>query len=125
MSTVQEQLNLASPTTIADMLRKVAIGDLIAGMVPTAKSRTGLASSTTHTEPEGGVISAVESPAGTALVIVGAGVTPAVGQVAIAYDAEGVATLTFQAAVTAYDVVATTIPSGLGAILAADSGAAT
>lgn len=125
MSTVQEQLNLASPTTIADMLRKVSIGDLIAGLVPRAVSRTGLASNTVQVEPEPGEIKSVESPAGTNLTIVGAGATPAAGEVAVAYDANGVATLTFQAAVTAYDVQKTVFPAGLGDTLAEDSGAAT
>ena len=125
MSTVQEQLNLGSPTTLPDMMRKVRIGDVLAGLVPTAQQRTGLTSNATQVEPEAGAISAVESPTGTALTIVGPGVTPGAGKVAIAYDADGVATLTFAAAVTAYDVVKQTLPADLGAILAEESGAST
>jgi len=125
MSTVQEQLNLASPTTIADMLRKVSFGDVLAGLVPRLEQRTGLASNAVQVEPEAGEIKAVESPSGTNLAIVGPGATPAAGEVAIAYDSNGVATLTFNAAVTAYDVVKTVLPTGLGDALAAESGAAT
>lgn len=132
MSTVQQQLNLASPTTLPDMLRKLPIGDIVASMIPQALSRTAFTSSATQIDRttdagagEAGVILAVESPAGTALSIVGPGVAPGATEVAIAYSSEGVPTLTFNAAVTAYDVVKQVLPSGLGTTLAADSGAAT
>lgn len=124
MSTVQEALDLANPNSIADMFRKVSIGSVLAGLIPRAISRTGLASNTVQVEPEAGEIKSVESPAGTNLIIVGAGATPGVGEVAVAYDANGVATLTFQAAVTAYDVQKTIFPDGLGDALAEESGTA-
>ena len=125
MSTVQEQLNLASPTTIADMFRKVVIGDILAGLVPTLQQRTGLAANAVQVEPSAGAITAVESPTGTALTIVGPGVAPGATEVSIAYDVNGVATLTFAAPVTDYDVVKTGLPADLGDILQEPSGAST
>lgn len=125
MSTVQENLNQSNPTTIADMLRKLPIGDLLAGMVPKVNARTGLVSGTVHVNDIPGAISAVESPVGTTLTIIGPGDTPAAGEVAVAYSTDGVATLTFQAAVTAYSALQTSLPADLGATLAAPSGAST
>lgn len=122
MSTTKEALNLANPTSVPDMLRKVSAGDILAGMVPTANARTGLASNTVQENDIAGAILAVESPAGTNLAIVGPGATPAVGEVAVAYDSNGLATLTFQAAVTAYTALQMTLPAGLGAAMASDSG---
>lgn len=123
MSSVKEALDIANPNNVADNLRAVTLGTLIEGLIPRTEARTGLASSATQVESEAGPIHAVESPAGTNLVIVGSGVTPAAGQVAIAYNAQGIATLTFNAAVTAYTVVKQVLPANLQTVLDADSGA--
>lgn len=122
MSTTKEALNLANPNSVPDMLRKVSAGDILGGLIPTANARTGLASNATQVNDLPGALLAVESPAGTNLTIVGPGATPAAGEVAVSYDADGVATLTFNAAVTAYTALQLTLPAGLGATLAADSG---
>ncbi len=122
MSTVQEALDLANPNFIAAMFRKVLIGDLLAGLIPAVNSRKGLASNAVQVNDVPGAILAVESPAGTDIPIVGPAATPGVGEVAIAYDTEGIATLTFQAAVTAYDALQTTLPAALGTTMAEDSG---
>ncbi len=124
MSTVQEALNQANPNCLADACRLVKLGDVIAGMIPSTVAETGLTSSDTQTLATAGQVVTVESPAGTALTIVGEGVAPAAGEVAVAYDTDGVATLTFNAAVTEYTVSQTTIPAGLGDVLASDSGCA-
>jgi hypothetical protein len=129
MSTVKEALDLANPTSLPDMLRKLPVGSLLSGLIPQALSRTAFTSSATQIDRstdagagEAGVILAVESPAGTALSIVGPGVAPGATEVAVAYSSEGVPTLTFNAAVTAYDVVKQVLPANLGTTFAADSG---
>ena len=102
--TVKDGLNSANPNNIADLLRDVSIGDVLAGLVaPQERARTGLSSSTTQVHDIAAVISAV-SVANSAIVIVSSGVTAGVGEVAITYAA-GIATLEFQAAVTQYEVM--------------------
>jgi hypothetical protein len=137
MSTVQQNLNQANPTTVPDMLRKLRAGDLLAALAgaasaPQALVRSGLSSSATQVEPEPGQILAVASSADAHQTIVGPTVAPGANQVAISYSASGVATLVFNGAVTGYKVLKHIQPDGAGtavaasiAALAADSGAST
>ena len=129
MATVQEALNIAQPNDLPDMLRKVNLGDIIAGMlVPVTDSVARAVAAHVCVLDTAGEVKAVTATAGGTTgncLLVPAGATPATGQVAVSYSAEGVATLTFAAgdAVTACKVQKTTMPAGLGTILAADAGA--
>jgi len=119
--TNQDAINLANPNSIADLLRQIPAGDLIAGMIPRVISRT-VASNAVQVEPEAGAILSVADAAGTSALAIVTG-TPGAGEVQIAYSAEGVATLTFASPVTGYQVVKTVLPAGLATYLAADTGA--
>ncbi len=101
--TIQDGLNDSNLTTIAQHLNLVKFGDLLAtmGSVPTLNTRTALASNAVQVHDTPGTILAVSS-GGLGLTIVPDGIAPAAGQVAVAYDANGLGTLTFNAAVTAY-----------------------
>lgn len=95
-------------------------GYLLRNLIPQEFTRTGFTSSATQIdratdtgEGEPGTIQTVESPAGTALRVVGAGVTPGATEVAVAYDSNGVPTLTFAAAVTDWVVTKTRLPVGM------------
>lgn len=118
MATVQERLNIASPIDIADRFRQLPVGDIMAGQIPTLVSRSGLASSATQVHSSAGQILTASNGGGTALGIVNPDVTVGATTVVVAYDANGLATLTFNAAVTAYDVTMLAMPAGLGATLA-------
>jgi hypothetical protein len=117
MATVQERLNTGSPSDIADALRFISFGDLLAGLTPVEATET-VASGTVHVIPTSGQVQTM-STAGTALVIVDSTVTPGAGEVSIAYDANGVPTATFQAAVTTYTYTQTGVSTGLAGLLAA------
>lgn len=120
----QDALNLANPNSLADLLRLVLVGDLLAGMVPREIVRTGLTSSATHVEPEAGKIDMVLNASNATLALVGASDTAGAGEVQVTYDSEGVATLVFgDGANTAYTVTKTVLPAGLGTTLAAETGA--
>jgi hypothetical protein len=124
MSTVTEALDLSNPNDIADLLRQIGVGAIMAGMIPRLIDRTGLASSATHVEPEPGAILSVDL-AGTTVTIMSPNDTAAAGEVEVTYDADGVATLVFgDGAQTAYSVVKSVMPAGIGATLAADWGGA-
>lgn len=124
MATVRQALNIAQPNDLPDMLRKVGLGDIFAGLVPTRVVRTGLTSSATQVEPGPGTVLFVESSAGAQKVILTKpDATPGAGDVVVTYDANGVATLVFNAAVTAYTIVRLGWTARLGEILAADAGA--
>lgn len=128
MATVQEALNIAQANDIPDMLRKISLGTLLAGLlVPAtdADARTVTANVCVLNTP--GTVIAVTVTAGGVtgnFSPIAAGMTPATKEVAVAYSAEGVATLTFLGAdaVTACKVQKTTWPAGLGTILASDAG---
>ncbi len=118
MATVQERLNTASPNDIADRLRQVSIGDVVAGLIPVERTLSGLTSSATHVHDVPGAIMAV-SLAAAQKVIVTSLDTPGAGEVGVSYNADGLATLLFgDGANTGYTVVAQSLPTGLGATLA-------
>lgn len=118
MSTVQQALDTANPNDIAVRLRQVTTGALIAGMIPSERTLSGLASSATHVHDIPGVIHQVALAAAQKNIVTSAD-TPGVGEVGVTYDTNGVATLLFgDGANTAYTVIATQLPVGLGATLA-------
>ncbi len=119
MATVQKRMNIASPSDLADRNRQVQMGDVVAGSIPVLVDRTGLASSATQVHSAAGQIVTVSNGGGTALGIVNPDVTVGATTVVVAYDADGLATLTFNAAVTAYSATYMPAPAGLGATLAA------
>lgn len=121
MATLQERLNIASPSDFADRNRQVSMGDVLAGLVPVERTLSGLASSATHVHDVAGTILAV-SLAAAQKVIVTSLDTPGAGEVGVTYDANGVATLLFgDGANTGYTVIAMSLPAGLGAALAAEA----
>ena len=111
MATVRERLNIGSPSDIADGLRFVSIGDVLAGLTP-VEATEPVTSGTVFEVPTPGTILSV-STAGTALVMVDSTVTPAAGEVSVSYTSNGVATLTFQAAVTEYTYTQMALPDQL------------
>lgn len=120
MATVQERLNTASPNDIADRFRQVSFGDIVQGLIPKINARTGLASSATQVHDTAGLIRTVN--VGSALrAIVNPDVTPGAATVQITYDSNGVATLVFNAVLTAYTVTETARPAGLGTTLASEA----
>jgi len=130
MATVQEALDISNPNDIPDMLRKVRLGTILAGMlVPVTDANARTVTADVCVLTTAGTVLAVTATAGGTtgnFRLVASGMTPATTQVAVSYSAEGIATLTFAAAdaVTACKVQKTTITAGLGSILAADAGAA-
>lgn len=128
MATVQQALDIAQPNDIPDMLRKVSVGTILAGMlVPATDTNARTVTAHVCVLTTAGMVLAVTVTAGGVtgnFSPIAAGMTPATTQVAVSYSAEGVATLTFAAAdaVTACKVQKTTFPAGLGTILAADAG---
>lgn len=121
MATVQERLNTASPNDVADRLRQVNIGDIVQGLIPKLNSRTSLASSATQVHDKAAVILQVSTGAGAERVIINPDVTVGALTVVVTYDTEGVATLVFNSAVTAYDVTELALSAGLGTALAAEA----
>lgn len=115
--TVQQLLNRANITDFAAYAKGINLGDIIAGLKGNVRALTGLTSSATHVHDVAGKISTVELVEGTPLAIVTG--TAGVGQVAITYDVQGVATLVFgDGAQTSYIVTEQTLPAGLGTELA-------
>ena len=130
MATVQQALDISNPNDIPDMLRKVRLGTILAGMlVPATDADARTVTSNVCVMTTAGIVLAVTATTGGVtgnFSLIAAGQTPATTQVAVSYSAEGIATLTFLGAdaVTACKVQKTTITAGLGTILAADAGAA-
>lgn len=120
--TVQEALDACNPSFAWDAMRQIDMGTLVAGLLPRIVTRSGLDSAAAQVHNSPGLVSSVNSTAGTPLAIVH-GSAPDAGEVRIEYTA-GVATLTFAAAVTGYTCACQVLPTGLAALLAADSGAA-
>ncbi len=121
MANVLSTLNNGEPNALPDAIRQVRLGDVIAGLVPRRIVRTGLTSGTVHIEPEPGAVTAVSLVDGAVLTVIDAG-APGAGDVLAAYDGDGVATLTFNAAQTGYRVVKQVLPASLATVLAADNG---
>lgn len=118
---VQDRLNVASPGDISDRFRQVSMGDILAGLIPAERTRTGLTSGATHVHDVAGMIITVALGTAPVLIVASAD-TPAAGEVGITYDTNGVATLLFgDGANTAYTVVAMSLPAGLGASLALEA----
>jgi hypothetical protein len=124
--TVAERLALTLPTDLADCLRKVKIADIIAGLRPRTVTLTGLTSAAAQVmvDEDGetelpGLIASVNTSAPANLVIIHSGAVGA-GEVKVEYDAEGLATLTFEAAVTAFSVTMITIPAAHATTLAGE-----
>lgn len=101
MATIQASLDKANLGELDRLLAKVKLGTALAALKPTIRTRSGLASSAAQVHDVPGLIASVNATAGTPLSIVH-GSAPDSGEVRIEYDADGLATLTFNAAVTGY-----------------------
>jgi hypothetical protein len=88
---------------MADMFRKIGLGGLLEGLRARKAAFTGLASSDTQVHPYAATILSVENVEGTPLAMVTGGSADA-SEVSVEYDADGVPTFVFAAAVTAYTV---------------------
>lgn len=120
-STVQERLNIGSPSDIADRMRQLPVGDVFASLIPAERTLTGLASSATQVHDVAGAILQVAVGADQKVIVTSAD-TPAAGEVGVSYDSDGVATLLFGDGVqTGYTVIAMGLPAGLGTILASEA----
>lgn len=118
---VQDRLNKASPNDLPDRFRQVSVGDILAGLIPAERTLTSLTSSATHVHDVPGVILAVALGAAQVVIVTSAD-TPGAGEVGVTYDTNGVATLLFgDGANTAYTVVAMSLPTGLGTVLASEA----
>lgn len=103
-STVLQALDRANPNEIASVLQRCAFGtSLLAAITPVTVARTGLTTNTVHIHTVAGAILHVSDDAGTTALTVVTG-TPGAGEVAIAYDSAGLATLTFGTTTTGYQV---------------------
>lgn len=121
MATVQAALNTANPNDIANRLDQVDIGTIIAGLIPSERTLTGLASSATHIHDIPGLIVGVALAAVPKAIVLSAD-TAGAGEVKVTYDTDGLATLVFgDGANTAYTVVAQQLPTTLGVTLALDA----
>lgn len=117
--TAQELLDLCNPAQLADALKAVLVGEIIPGLVPSVLTYSGLTSSATQVMPVAGGITAVTLADDTPLAIVLNGASGA-GEVNVSYDADGVATLVFNSAVTGFKVAMShTLPTGLVSVLLA------
>ena len=103
--TIKDGLNQSNPNKLPSLTQSIKLGDVLASMVsPQSRARTGLASSTTQVHDRPALITAV-AVGGSFRSIAPDGATLAAGQVSIAYDQTTyIPTLTFQAAVTQYEV---------------------
>jgi hypothetical protein len=124
--TLKDRLNAANPSEFPARMQQVKIGDILAGLVPREIVRTGLTSQATHIEPEPGVILALSDGTDEYLVAPETAGTPAAkaslacGVATVAYDVDGVATIVFEAAKTAYTVVKMVLPATHGTDLATE-----
>lgn len=121
--TVQEHLDRCNINNLADVLKKLKLGELIPGLIPRWISKTGLANSATQIHyaadgvtPQPFLVMAVNDGSNTPLAMVAGGV--GAGEVGVASDADGVPTLTFASALTAYKVYGVSLPANWSTILA-------
>lgn len=125
--TVRELLDQANIHYLANALKAVKIGEFFAGQIPRWVVRTGLANSATQIlytvngQPATPVkqafqVMAVTDGSDTPLEIVAGGV--GAGEVSVTYDADGVPTFVFNAALDAFKVKGCPIPGNLSTILA-------
>ena len=126
--TVSEVLEHSNITDLAHALKKLKIHTWIAGQIPRVVTRTGLANAaaqilyTADGQPSAPVkqpfqIHAVTLADDTPLAIILNGAVGS-GEVLVAYDADGVPTLTFNAAVTGFKIAGCPLPTGWSTILA-------
>lgn len=115
--TVKDQLNKANPNDLPDRLRQISFGDLLDGLRSRVVARSGLSSGTTFEHSQPGSIEHVTDEAGTTPLAIVTG-SPGAGEVQVAYDSDGLATLTFSGSVTGYQVVQQVVPDDLGTNLA-------
>lgn len=118
--TVKEGLDTANPNSVASWLQKVKLGTFLASYLKPVERERTVASSATQVHDVPATILAVSTGAGgtTARAIITSGVTVGATTVNIAYDAAGVPTFTFNAAVTEYTVIEQVEPTDLAAALA-------
>lgn len=132
MPTLKDNLDRANPNNHPADLQRLrdpdgnGFGAILAGLIiPTEFIRTSLSSLTTHVEPEAGVILALSDGTDTYTIAPSDG-TPtaksalATGIATVVYDSNGVASITFEGAKTAYSVIKLVMPEGIGAKLAAN-----
>ena len=117
-------LNQCNLETLIHNLKEIGFGNINAAVSapPVLNARSALASDTTQEHDTTSTILAV-STGGTGLNMVPAGVAPAATEVAVSYDAAGVATLEFNSAVTEYSVQEKIQVAGVTALLAENAGA--
>lgn len=122
---VQDILNQSNIAYLASGLKEIDFGDLIAGMIPRWRVFSGLTSAAAqvlNTELDGtgdsqaAIVLAVAETGNTPLTIVPDGL--GAGEVQVAYSAEGVPTLTFNAAVTGFKALIMPLPADLATNLA-------
>lgn len=123
--TIEELLNLCNPAQLADVLKAIKFPDIVRGLVPRTVVLTGLTSAAAHEmqdtdgNPLPGSILYVTDSSDTALTIILSGAVGA-GECKVEYDEDGLATLTFNAAVTGFKVgMGHTLPAGLVSTLLA------
>lgn len=124
---VSEILRHSNIHSLADAFKALKLDQFIAGQIPRWVSKTGLTSSATQihygddlTTPQPFQVMAVTLADDTPLAIVAGSI--GAGEVVVAYDASGVPTFTFNAAVTGYKVKGCPIPTEWATILAAPPG---
>lgn len=117
VDTTKEGLDRSNPNYLPSLMQEIKAGTLLAGLIPVVTLRPTIASAAVHVHTVPGTILTVSTGA-TAVLIVDGLSTPGAGEVAITYDSEGIATLTFQAANTTYDVTQHVLPALLGTAFA-------
>lgn len=117
--TLKDRLNAANPSEFPARMQEAKIGDILDGLRARLVARTGLTSSTTQVHNAPGAIISVDDGSAAPLAIIGSG-APGAGEVRVTYDADGLATLEFTGAVTAYDVTCQVLPTTHGTDLAAE-----
>jgi len=117
-----ENINLANITNLPVTLSSLrdgndrGFGTMLKSLgVPASQVFTGLTSSVTQVAPHPGWVFGV-IVAGADVPIIYAG-SPAAGEVRVTYDAAGVPTLLFKAAVTAYTLLQAAMPDTIAAAL--------
>ena len=112
--------------TLSGESQDAGFGQILRGMVPGLKVRTGLTSQAAHVETPGRVYAVTDEAGAVNLTIIAAG-APAGTQVLVTYadgstpagQDKGTPTLTFNAAVTGYQVEKGELPVGFDEALSA------
>lgn len=114
--TAADRLETCLPTTLPNALKAVKINEIVAGLIPRLVTYTGLTSQAAHILTSPGPVLSVNTSAHANLVPIHSGAVGA-GEVLVEYDADGLATLTFEGAVTGFSVVQQVIPADLATLL--------